>query len=163
MTERTIPTPRQNIHQNYRYPTNSTVDHSRHGRRFSLQHYLAGGICLLSVGLLFEQFDVRLPRQIMAIAGPIKPAGAERCDKVIQSKTRLSRQALGKVLTVPEGKSRAQIRAIAKQPYCTLPPLTVRVGETTEREAYPLAFEPDTWLVVIYEGNNYAGFDFLVQ
>jgi hypothetical protein len=130
-------------------------------RKFSTKHYLAGGICLLSVGLLLEQSDVRLPSSVMAIAAQFQPPA--RCTKVVQSQSTLSRETLGKLLTVAEGTSRSQIRAIVKQPYCTLPNVTVRVGETTEREAYPLAFKPDTWLVVIYEGDSYAGFDFLVH
>jgi hypothetical protein len=130
-------------------------------RRFSTKHYLVGGICLLSVGLMLEQSDVRLPSGLMAIAGQLSPP--ERCVKVVQAQTTLSRDALGKLLTVPEGSARSQIRAIVKQPYCKLPNVTVRVGETTEREAYPLAFKPDTWLVVTYEGDRYAGFDFLVH
>jgi hypothetical protein len=129
--------------------------------RFSLKHYLVGGICLVSVGLMLEQSDVRLPSGVMAIAGQLSPP--ERCIKVVQGQATLSRESLAKLLTVTEGTSRAQIQAIVKQPYCKLPSLTVRVGETTQREAYPLAFKPDTWLVVIYEGDRYAGFDFLMH
>ncbi len=130
-------------------------------RRFSLKHYLVGGICLVSVGLMLEQSDVRLPSGAWAIAGQLSPP--ERCTKVIQGQSTLSRENLAKLLTVTEGTSRTQIQAIVKQPYCKLPNVTVRVGETTQREAYPLAFKPDTWLVVSYEGDRYAGFDFLVH
>jgi hypothetical protein len=134
---------------------------SRGSGRFSLKHYLAGAICLVSVALMLEQSDVRLPAGVMAIAGQLSPP--ERCTKVVQGQATLSRDSLAKLLTVSEGTSRTQIQAIVKQPYCKLPNVTVRVGETTQREAYPLAFKPDTWLVVIYEGDRYAGFDFLVR
>ncbi len=132
-------------------------------RQWSIKRYLVGAICVLSAGLIFEQFDGALRQNLMGFAAPLQPARVNHCAKVVQADATLSRAALGKLLTVAEGTSRAQIRAIVKSPYCTLAPLTVRVGATTEREAYPLAFKPDTWLVVIYEGNSYAGFDFLLQ
>lgn len=132
-------------------------------RRLTLKHGLAGGICLLTLALIFEQSSGQLPRQIQAIAAQLQPITARRCAQVVQSKAVLDRQTLGKLLTVPEGKSRSAIQAIVQQPYCKLPALNVRVGEKTEREAYPLAFKPDTWLVVTYEEDTYAGFDFLLQ
>lgn len=132
-------------------------------RRFKLKHGLAGGICLLTLALVFEQSSGQLPHHLRAIAAQLQPIDDNHCVQVVKSQAVLDRQALAKLLTVPEGKSRAQIQAIVKTPYCKLPTLNVRVGEKTEREAYPLAFKPDTWLVVIYEGDTYAGFDFLVQ
>jgi hypothetical protein len=133
-------------------------------RQDVIKHYLAGGIGLLAAGLMVQQLDGHWPENLMVFAARLQPTvGSNRCAQIVQSKATVSRVTLGKLLTVPEGKSRAQIRAIAKAPYCTLPPLTVRVGETTERDVYPLAFKPDTWLVVSYEGNRYAGFDFLVH
>ncbi|WP_179228673.1 hypothetical protein [Leptolyngbya ohadii] len=33
----------------------------------------------------------------------------------------------------------------------------------SERAVYPLAFDRQTWLVVLYEGEEYAGYQFRVQ
>jgi len=49
---------------------------------------------------------------------------------------------------------------VIAEPYCTLSPVEVREGVTAQREAYPLEFNPETWFVVLYEGEEYAGFDF---
>lgn len=120
---------------------------------------LIGGICLLSGGLLFEQTDVAgLSR---ALASQFQPPA--QCIQVVQRQATISRATLAKLLVIPEGQSRAQIRQLVKAPYCRLSTVQIRAGENTEREAYPLEFKPDTWLVVTYEGNSYAGFDFLVR
>ena len=50
-----------------------------------------------------------------------------------------------------------------KAPYCQLPNLEVRAGATAERFVYPLAFDPQISLIVLYEGDEYAGFRFLIQ
>jgi hypothetical protein len=45
-------------------------------------------------------------------------------------------------------------------PYCRLSELEVRAGVRAQREAYPLAFDPQTWFVVLYEGDQYTGYSF---
>jgi hypothetical protein len=127
---------------------------------FSPKHLLAGGVVLLSFGLIFEQIGGRLP----PIAnGATQPVASPLCTKVIKPKSSISRQALANLLTIPEGKSRATIRGIVAEPYCKMPNLEVRAGITSERDIYPLEFDPQTWLVVLYEGDNYAGYDFMVR
>jgi hypothetical protein len=127
---------------------------------FSLKHLLAGGVVLLSFGLIFEQIGGRIPP--IANGAP-QPAASPVCTQVIKPKSSLSRQELANLLTIPEGKSRATIRGIVAEPYCKMPNLEVRAGTTSEREVYPLESDPRTWLVVLYEGDNYAGYDFVVR
>ncbi|MEO1591165.1 MAG: hypothetical protein AAFU71_07735 [Cyanobacteria bacterium J06632_22] len=85
------------------------------------------------------------------------------CQEVTQSTAVLSREQLAKLLAVPERSEKTTIREIVETPYCTLPQFEVRAGVSAIREAYPLAFDPDTWLVVLYEGEEYAGYGFSVQ
>jgi hypothetical protein len=129
--------------------------------QLSPKRLMAGSILLILAGLLFEQLSDDLPN-FSALAAPLQTSPVS-CEKVIQSNATLSRSTLGKLLLISEGKSRQSIRDIVQQPYCRLPTIPVRSGAMAEREAYRLAFKPDTWLVVMYEGDSYAGFDFVMH
>jgi len=85
------------------------------------------------------------------------------CQEVIQSQSVLSRTELAQLINVPERSNKSAVRAIVSEPYCRLASIQVREGVTANREAYPLAFDPKTWLVVLYEGDEYAGYDFTFQ
>jgi len=85
------------------------------------------------------------------------------CQEVIQSQSVLSRTKLAQLIDVPERSNKSAVRAIVSEPYCRLASVQVREGVTAEREAYPLAFDPKTWVVVLYEGDEYAGYDFTFQ
>ncbi|NEQ54467.1 MAG: hypothetical protein F6K11_30775 [Leptolyngbya sp. SIO3F4] len=87
----------------------------------------------------------------------------DNCQKIVQSSAVLSRAQLGKLLTVPERSNQQNVRDIVAEPYCKLPSMEIRDGIKASREAYPLAFEPSTWLVMLYEGDEYAGFSFSFQ
>jgi hypothetical protein len=41
--------------------------------------------------------------------------------------------------------------------------LQIRAGATSLREAYPLEFDPQTWLVLLYEGDQYTGYRFATR
>ena len=64
------------------------------------------------------------------------------------------------LLAVPERDSKSRSREIIQEPYCTLSALNIRAGVEADREAYPLAFEPNTTLVILYENDEYAGYRF---
>ena len=94
-----------------------------------------------------------------------KAASAKKdlCQDIISSQAVLSRQQLTQLLTIPERENRQAIEAIAEAPYCNLTAIEVRAGVSAERAAYPLAFDPNTWLVVLYEDEEYAGYGFKLQ
>ena len=85
------------------------------------------------------------------------------CEKTVQSSSVLSRAELSQLLSVAERAPKEEVRAVINEPYCTLPSVTVREGAVSEREAYPLEFNPQTWFIVLYEEGEYAGFDFSFQ
>jgi hypothetical protein len=116
-----------------------------------LKRGLAALALLVTLGLLI---DLHSPS-----FGTKKSAG-EGCQDGIQARSRLSREQLLKLLTVSEGSKKQRIREIVKDPYCKLSDLQVRVGAIAQREAYPLEFDPQTWFVVLYEGDQYAGYRF---
>ena len=82
------------------------------------------------------------------------------CQQIVQPKAGLTRQQLSKLMTVPERSERSQVQNLLNDPYCVMPSLSIRAGATTERDAYPLVFDGQTWLVVLYEGGTYVGYGF---
>ncbi len=110
---------------------------------------LAGGSMLAVLGLLFN------PAKISNRADT-----GDVCQVMVQSQSFLSRKQLSQLLTVPERGTRAQVRQVMKEPYCKLSAVEVRAGVKAEREAYPLEFDPKVWIVVLYEGDEYAGYSF---
>ncbi|MEM8614712.1 MAG: hypothetical protein AAGF93_22070 [Cyanobacteria bacterium P01_H01_bin.105] len=117
-------------------------------------YFWAAGWGLAMVSLFF---NVRSYSQVSAANTQ------DLCQQTIQSSAVLSRAQLAKILTLPERSNQDAIKGIVLEPYCQLPNLELRDGVIAEREAYPLAFDPTTWLVVLYEGGEYAGFDFSFQ
>ena len=116
----------------------------------NFSYLLAGGSMLMLVGVMVEVRSV------------VRPAAAKSmCSEIVQPASVLPRDKLALLLNVPERDSKDTIRAIISEPYCRLPTVEIRAGVTDEREAYPLAFDPQTWFVVLYEGNEYAGYDFV--
>ncbi|ESA38378.1 hypothetical protein N836_02435 [Leptolyngbya sp. Heron Island J] len=83
-----------------------------------------------------------------------------QCNTVISDDAKLSREQLAQLLTIPERDAKSRVRQVVSEPYCQLPTLKVRSGVEAEREAYPLAFDPGTTLVILYENNEYAGYRF---
>jgi hypothetical protein len=125
------------------------MDH-RHPRNAGVKYMLAGGSVVAALGLLMD------PRALL----PNFSAQREVCQEIVQEKAVLSREQLSQFLTIPEGASRDQLRQVMNSPYCRLPELEVRAGVRAQREAYPLAFDPQTWFVVLYEGDQYTGYSF---
>lgn len=121
----------------------------RRSRRQSVKYLLAAGTLLALAGMFIN------PRDLLSAKAP-----QETCAAIVSPQAALSRSQLSKLLTVPERDSRATVRAIVKEPYCKLPSLSVRDDIKADREVYPLAFDPQTWLVVLYEGDEYAGYSF---
>jgi hypothetical protein len=124
--------------------------HRRKSHTNSVKYMLAGGSVVAAFGLLAD------PRALLPTPAPTQAV----CQEIVQSKAVLSRDQLSQLLTVPERSNQAQIRQIVKEPYCKLSSIDVRAGISSRREAYPLAFDSQTWLVVLYEGDEYAGYDF---
>jgi hypothetical protein len=82
------------------------------------------------------------------------------CIKQEQAQALISRDQLRTLLATELQSPKATVQELLKQPYCVLSPGTTEAGQPADREAYPLEFDPQTWLVVLYEGDRYAGYDF---
>lgn len=115
-------------------------------------YLLAGGTMLALVGILVD---------MQGMVQPAQPSNV--CQTIVQPQATLSREELSRLLSIPERDRKDTVRTILNQPYCQLPKVEIRAGFPAEREAYPLEFDPHTWLVVLYEGEEYAGYSFVFQ
>lgn len=146
--------------------TADRVERSTHARKqtsrrrgSSLQtptYLLAMGSIVVFITLLFK-----LPLPNLSLAKSSAPNIP--CQGDIQPQAVLDRDALLKLLSIPERQNADTVRDIVQEPYCQLPDLEIRAGVVSQREVYPLAFDPQTWLVILYEGDEYAGYAFHVQ
>ncbi|MGI8933649.1 MAG: hypothetical protein ACR2FS_06205, partial [Phormidesmis sp.] len=96
-----------------------------------------------------------------------KAISQANCQAIVQSGAEISRGQISRLLAVPEGSAQAAVRQVVNEPYCVLPTGTTDGdGQPTglmEREAYPLAFDREAWLVVNYQAGEYAGYDFVFK
>ena len=91
------------------------------------------------------------------------PAKTDQCLQIDQPQAVLSRQQLQKLLDTAPQAPQASLRTWLPTPYCRLAPGPDAEGVTVDRQAYPLEFDPKTWLVVQYEGDRYRGYDFVLR
>jgi hypothetical protein len=148
------------------------------GASHRLKLLLAGGLLLAAVGVGMgspdrlkalnpsSQANLAAPGSPQVSASPASPFPAsakDACQQVVKADAALSRDVLSKLLLVPERSPHNTARQILGEPYCLLPPLTVRAGSVSRREAYPLTFDTQAWLVVLYEGEEYAGYAFSLR
>ena len=121
----------------------------------TLNAILAGGVMFATVGF-FMDIRQMMPRSQESMT-------YEGCAGETQENVTLSREQLARFLTIAERDSKSRVREILAHPYCQLSTIQIRQGIDAEREAYPLAFDPKTWLVILYEGDEYAGYRFSFQ
>lgn len=127
---------------------------SKQPQRKRSQYFLAAGWAVASLSLLFN-----ISVHVQASATDTQ----DHCQQIVQSSAVLSRSQLAELLTIPERSSQQSIKDIVAEPYCQMLTIELRDGVAAKREAYPLAFAPKTWLVMLYEGDEYAGFSFSFQ
>jgi len=127
---------------------------------------LAGSLMFSLIGLLLDFSSAKsLLSQASLLPSAIKAGRAvetlaKDCESAIAEASQLSREQLLQILAIPERDSKTRIRQIVAEPYCELSNLQVRAGVDAVREAYPLAFDPNTTLVLLYENDEYAGYRF---
>jgi len=125
----------------------------RANRRSPRKFLLAGGSMLALAALVVG------PKPIVDRADQ-RTGEKAVCQETVQEKSVLSRAELSELLAIDERAPKADVQAVIAEPYCTLSPVEVREGVMAQREAYPLEVNPETWFVVLYEGEEYAGIDF---
>lgn len=126
--------------------------------RFSAKPLLAGGLIFALIGLLvdFQGIKTFLSHPTLTAHLP----AAKTCPNIVQTDSQITREQLAQLLTIPERDAKTRVRQVVNEPYCQYPTLKVRSGVEAEREGYPLAFDPNTTIVILYENDEYAGYRF---
>lgn len=120
-----------------------------------------GGFALLALYVVFDRSGLPSFGNIAQLPWfRDRDRFTEDCQGKPQTETALSKQQLAQFLSVAEGAPKQKIRDLIKTPYCQLTTLQVRAGATAQREAYRLEFDENTWLVVLYESDQYTGYRF---
>jgi hypothetical protein len=89
---------------------------------------------------------------------PVIAGQPEPCTQIILPNATISRQQLSDFINLAQGSDKGQVQAVLGPPYCKLSTIP-EAG--LERDAYPLRFDPETWLVVRYlSGKTYYDYDF---
>lgn len=122
--------------------------------------WLGGALVLFGLALLTQVSQRDQGLSTITTSWLARSSTPEACVEKVQSQAVLSRETLSRLLVVPERDRKATVRAIVQEPYCRLANVEVRAGVMAEREAYPLAFDPQVWLIVLYEGDEYVGYAF---
>ncbi len=135
------------------YP--AKLSHRPHSQKLSPKPLLAVSLTMILAALLF---DFNGLKTFLPSSNTISQQ--TNCNSVVSDNAQLSREQLAQLLTIPERDAKSRVRQVVSEPYCQLPTLKVRSGVDAEREAYPLAFDPGTTLVILYENNEYAGYRF---
>jgi len=128
----------------------------RKSNKFQPEYWFAGGLVLAGLALMAQTSGL----STIAASWLLNKPDPETCLEKVQSSAVLSRDQLSRLLTIPERDRKERVRTIVQAPYCRLPNVEVRAGVVAEREAYPLEFDPQVWLIVLYEGDEYVGYAF---
>ena len=140
--------------------------HTSHSTKPFIKPLLAGGLLFSLIAILLEAngvpsiFSNSVPFVMPSAQGKSLKALRKDCSNSITETAALSREQLLKLLAVPERDSKSRVQQILNQPYCQLSTIQVRAGVDAVREAYPLEFDPETTLVILYENDEYAGYRF---
>lgn len=131
------------------------IPHRPQSNRLGTKPLVAASLTIILAALLFD-----IDKLTTVFSSPSTLGQNTDCNTVVSNEAKLSRKQLATLLTIPERDAKTRVRQIISEPYCQLPTLKVRSGVDAEREAYPLAFDPGTTLVILYENDEYAGYRF---
>ncbi|MBF2079268.1 MAG: hypothetical protein IGR76_12300 [Synechococcales cyanobacterium T60_A2020_003] len=83
-----------------------------------------------------------------------------RCTQLVQPNQTLSREQLTALRNLDGQQQQADLQDRLGQPYCQIATISDSAGASFTGDAYPLEFDPQIWLVVLYSGDAYAGYQF---
>lgn len=132
----------------------SAFQRSKPQPQLGMKLFLLGGALAVMAGLVLDMRD--------AISNEHANRRPENCIGEVQADATISRDQLATFLTITERSDQAMVQDILQTPYCQLSSLEVRAGIPAERAVYRLAFDPQTWLIVLYEEEEYAGYQLRV-
>ncbi len=159
--------------QGYRRPSRPRHRVKPRPYGFQPQPWLLGSLALLALALVPQNLWSRLSTPLSTHTAQLQTVQsqavqswplnhtntASTCQAIINADQRLSRSQLNQFLSVSPNSSQAKVHETIAPPYCTIS----KAHHANQREAYPLAFDPETWFVVNYEQGLYKSYDFVFQ
>ncbi|MGD1855796.1 MAG: hypothetical protein ACFB2W_16270 [Leptolyngbyaceae cyanobacterium] len=143
-------------------PTPLYAPHNRPSQQPRKTHstvWIFGSLALMALAIvpqdLWPQFSVNIEQS----QGFNRTDTNQTCQAILNPQQRLSRDQLTQFLAADQDSPQTAIHETIAPPYCMLS----RTNQTQQQEAYPLAFDPDTWFVVNYDQGIYKGYDFLFK
>lgn len=121
---------------------------------------LASVAGILAIGIFF---------QAMGLPSLGSKDGGLECQGTVRSERTLAENDIARLISFKTGDAKETVRKSLKEPYCVLPKISIRTGTLSERDVYrvdPDALErstSQTFIVVLYEGNQYQGYRFWVR
>lgn len=121
----------------------------------------------LVVGAIALSLLAIIPAQVGS-----KSIDTASCEKKVLPTGQISRGQISSLLALPTGSNKVAVRQVVGEPYCLLPAVDAetaaasadKILASAEREAYPLAFDPDAWVVLDYSNTGeYTGYDFVFK
>ncbi len=83
------------------------------------------------------------------------------CTGVINRGIRLTRAQLARLNALQPPVSSQTIREIVgDRAYCRFPDVAALGGGTIQRFAFPMEWDPENWVLLLFQGENYIGLDF---
>lgn len=83
-----------------------------------------------------------------------------RCSQPGQADKDVSRDQIAKLANLQSQQTRADVQALLGEPYCYVSSVKLPGGEDATGDVYPLAFDPQTWIVMLYSQDMYIGYQF---
>ena len=124
-------------------------------------------LALVAIGAIALSLMAFIPAQVGS-----KSIDTASCKKKILPTEEISRGQMSALLALPVGSNQEAVRRVTGDPYCLLPAVDTETAAASsnkilagaEREAYPLAFDPEAWVVVAYSASGeYIGYDFVFR
>jgi hypothetical protein len=143
-----------------RVPLNKTRP-PRQGRSESPGRLILAGGSMLALATLFINPNLE-PKADDAVSTS-RDVKANTCIKQVEPESFMSRDELSALLKLDRPAGQAEVYKVIDQPFCVLGAKDGSTEANTERQAYPLEFDPQTWFVLNYKDGKFVDYDFLFQ
>lgn len=142
--------------------------HPRPNRQSPQPLWLFSAIALAALALVPQE---QLSRWLAPLATPqveqqsvqtwplSQRSSVTTCQTVLNAEQRLSRDQLAQFVSLAKGATQETVHGTIAPPHCTLS----KSNNPQQQEAYPLAFDPNTWFVVNYDQGNYTDYGFVFK
>jgi len=105
-----------------------------------------------------KQIVQQAPGWLSQVQNSAHPSGDLICGPIANAEAAISRSQLAQVVQYPQNSASKPLQQFLGEAYCKLQ--GPNPTEASDRDVYPLEFDPETWMVIHYQGDRYLGYDF---